>query len=123
MIVDIHVHIGLKRYDNDSCKRETEKLLDCMDRVGIDKVNVMPMLIGSGPGHYYNKKDMTFCAEYLTRIHKKYPDRILSMLWINPNIDINFLKGLIQEYIVNGPINGVKLLTDMNAADKRLEPL
>ena len=123
MIVDIHVHIRLTRYDNDSCKRETEKLLDCMDRVGIDKVNVMPMLIGSGPGYYYNEKGITFCAECLTRMQNEYADRFLSMLWINSNLDIGFLKDLIQEHIINGPINGVKLHADMNAADKRLEPL
>jgi predicted TIM-barrel fold metal-dependent hydrolase len=123
MVVDIHVHVSLARYDNDSCKRVTDKLLDCMERTGIDKVNLMPMMVSSGPGYFYTKKDMTFCAEYLARIQNEYPDRFLSMLWTNPNIEISFLKGLIREYIINGPINGVKLHADMNAADRRLEPL
>lgn len=120
----MHVHPILIKGDAGSYDAAVEKLLGCMDRVGIQKANIVPMIADDGELlAYLNEKSVVYCAEFLKKSVEKHGDRFFSMLWVNPYLDIGFLKDTIREYVINGNIDGIKLLSDMSASDKRLEPL
>ena len=124
MVFDCHVHPIFIKDDIKSCEKEVEKLLDCMKRVGIDKANMIPVVVSNNDEWLFpGKGHIIFSAEFLTETIKKHPGRFFSLLWINPYLDLDFLKELVKKYILNGCINGIKLLTEMNASDERLEPL
>ena len=118
MKVDIHVHIMLQNGDTANFKPGVEKLLDSMDRAGIDKSNVIPLIYSVHPDEETENFLASFITEYIT-----VNPRFYSMIWLNPHLPINFLSDMIKRLIINGPVNGVKLLNDMNAADRSMEPL
>lgn len=124
MIVDLHVHLNLEKDDEGSSGAAVGKLLDCMDRVGVRKANIIPMVVKNG-GHldFLNERSTLFCAEFLNKAVNKHKNRLFSMIWLNPYLETGFLRDIIRKYVIGGYINGVKLLTEMNASDKRLEPL
>ena len=124
MIIDLHVHPILVKDDAGSYATAVKKLLGCMDRVGIQKANIIPLVEEDGGLlSFLNEKSTIFCAEFLKKSVEEHKDRFFSMIWLNPYLDIEFLKDIIRKYVIEGNINGVKLLGEMNAADKRLEPL
>jgi predicted TIM-barrel fold metal-dependent hydrolase len=124
MIVDMHVHPMLNRSDPVTCETKTAELLDCMDRVKIDKANVIPLLTGpAGLSSYYNEESTVFLAEGILKMLNGNEGRFYSMLYLNPYLNLNFLTDTIKKYILNGPVNGVKLLNEMRASDPLLEPL
>lgn len=125
MIVDVHVHPEFNRSVEGSVQKEIDKLLSAMKRTGIDMACLMPYAVtDEEPGpHFSSKEDTVFLAEALTGIRAKYPGRFFSLLMLDPNQDTDFLKGIISKYILAGSINGVKFLTEMNAADARLDDL
>ena len=124
MIVDCHVHPGLTLDDRSSAEKEFGRLLDCMERVEIDKACVSPMVTGAGSTWYFpGKEHVAFSAECLAEIMENQADRFYSLLWLNPYHDVEFSVGLVRKYILEGNINGVKLWTEMNARDKKLDAL
>ena len=124
MTVDLHVHPILVKGDAGSYATEVEKLLERMDRYGIQKANIVPLIEdSSGLLAFPDEKSTIFCAEFLKKSVEEHRDRFFSMIWLNPYLDMEFLKNIIRKYVIEGNINGVKLLGEMNAADKRLEPL
>lgn len=123
MVIDSHVHIYLAKEDLSRCENEVEKLLDCMNRVGIDKVCLAPMVISKGSNGYYpEKSNILFAADFLTELMKTYNDRFFSLIWVNGYLDPRFLVSLTDKYILHGMINGIKLCNETNARDERLEP-
>ena len=124
MITDIHVHPVLAKGDRSCFGVQADKIIDCMDRVGIAKANLMPIMSQNGSYYGYNSdEETTFAADFLSDAFKKYPGRFYGMVRLNAYLPMDFLSGFVTERIINGPVHGVKLLTEMNMADRRVEPL
>jgi len=123
-IVDIHVHPSLIRGDTSNYGAEEERLIDCMDRAGIAMANIMPLVREKG-GSYHNptEDDINQMAEFTRGMLKNRPGKFYSMLWLNPFLPISFLEGVIQRHILDGPINGVKILYELRVGDPQHEPL
>lgn len=118
MIFDSHLHVTMIGVsDTDS---NIKKLLDCMKLVGIDRSCIMPEPVSS---LYFSKDDMTSQAEFLNNVGEKYKDILYPLLWINPTLPFEFTKELIDRYIINGNIIGVKLWVELNACSSRLDAL
>lgn len=123
MVVDCHVHPEFRR-DRDANSKEMKRIIGLLQWTGIDMACLMPVIIGDNFEMSYSSPSETkYLADILTEVMEDYPGKIFSLLMIDPNQDIDFLKGIISEYVIHGKLNGVKLLTDMNAADERLDPL
>lgn len=124
MIVDCHVHPGLILDDCDKSEKEFEKLLDCMDRVGIGRACVSPMVTGPGISWQFpGREQMLFSAEYLTKVMESHSDRFFALLWLNPRFGFEFSREIVEKYVLNGRINGIKLWAEMNARDEKLDDL
>lgn len=122
MVVDCHVHLALEKNDLKRCDQEAEKLLERMKRAGIDKACLIPMVFSNGDGGYFPDRDgMLFAARYLADLVKSRADTFFSFLWVNGNLDTRFLMEFTRKYVMDGVINGIKLCTEVNAADSRLE--
>jgi len=119
MITDVHVHPILTLNDAERAERETARLLDCMERAGIDRANNIPIMFGVA----LNEEVINYLASYLTKTLAIYPDKFYGMLWLNPHLPIAFLEDAVSRHILDGPIHGVKLLCEMKASDARMEPL
>ncbi|HOJ10500.1 MAG TPA: amidohydrolase family protein [Clostridiales bacterium] len=118
MIFDSHLHVTLVGEKN--TEGAVQKLLDSMKLVGVERSCVMPEPVSS---LYFSKDDMTGQAAILDDIGQKHKDILYPLLWINPTLPFDFTKELIDRYIINGNIIGVKLWIEINARNKRLEPL
>jgi uncharacterized protein len=77
MVIDIHGHVGPKQEDvrllnvaEGNIDGTVEKYIASMDKAGIDL------------GVTFGFLDLDY--EYQAKIQKKYPDRIVSLAWINP---------------------------------------
>ena len=124
MITDMHIHPMVHKNNPGSCEARLADLLDCMSRVGIDKASVVPLMLdASGIASYVNEEGTVFLAECILKMLKGNEKRFYSMLHLNPFLDFNFITDILKKYIINGPVNGIKFLTEMNASDRRLEPL
>lgn len=73
MIIDCHVHLGESLYGH---KLNTEELLDSMDRLGIDRVVVMPFK----PFDYHFEPENDKIAQTVQR----HPDRFIGFGRIDP---------------------------------------
>jgi hypothetical protein len=123
MIIDMHIHPMLNRRDPEGWRARTDELIDCMGRAGVDKANVVPMLTGgAGLSSYYTESCVTFLADSIVKMISGNGDRFFSMIYVNPFLDTGFLTDIVKKYILNGPVNGIKLLAEMLASDERLEP-
>ncbi len=117
MIIDSHVHVRLSRGPD----RVVDELVECMERVGIDRTCLMRL--GTGQSATAGEELMTEAAEHAVRSVERYPGKFYPMLWLDPRLPMALLEGCITRYIVDGPVCGVKLSLQMNARDRRLEPL
>jgi len=124
MIVDVHVHPML-RFGNAACFDEEEaKLLDCMDRAGIEKSNAIPIATNErGFTAYTNTDVIEYMASFLYKILERNPRRFYSMIWLNPYLPMDVLSDFIRRYVLNGPFNGIKILYEMKVSDRKFEPL
>ena len=119
MKTDIHVHPILKPGDRSGFETETALLIDCMDRAGIDRANIIPIMYDV----VLDEEAIEFLASYLIPALARHPDRFFGMLWLNPLLPIGYLSDTVKKYIIDGPVHGVKLLCELNASDERMEPL
>lgn len=118
MIFDSHLHLGIMGSGNK--EKVVQTLFDDMKRARVDKTCLMP----DPPGYlYFSREDMLEQAETLSRMGEKYEGILYPLLWINPNLPFDFLKPLIDHYILNGHIIGVKFWIETNARDPRMELL
>ena len=103
MIVDSHVHMGSR--DEGQLQADTERLLAGMQCFGIEKCCLMPW------AHklWSSREENRLWAEQLCGLVERFPDRLLPMLWINPNLPLEFLKGLVSRYLLDGPVIGIKI--------------
>ena len=121
MIIDSHIHFDLSVSDKEQA---VEQLLHDLKVTGINKTCLMPYTNMKGIGHLYSSRDEIIqstkgACKYL----EKYLDDFYIMAWLNPLLPFDFLKGFVKDYIIDGPVTGVKLSIQMNATDPRLNPL
>ena len=117
MIVDSHLHVQLARGPD----LVVDELVECMDRVGIDRTCLMR--VGTAQAATAGEALVTAAAEHAVRSVERYPGRFYPMLWLDPRLTAGFLEATVRRHIVDGPICGVKLSLQMNARDPRLAPL
>lgn len=120
MYIDSHVHLPFSQRED--WKPLLENQLKHMDLIGIERTCLMPMC--NYPGYIYpNPHDMRFQAEVLSEIDEAYQGKFFPMLLMNPLLDTSFNLELLTEYIVNGPLIGVKFHVSMLADDPRMNPI
>ncbi|MDD5728765.1 MAG: amidohydrolase family protein, partial [Victivallales bacterium] len=78
---------------------------------------------GALQSFYCNAEFQSRMAEQLSEIVRAYPGRFYALLYLNPLLPAEFLKTLLRQYILDGPLTGVKLTCQMNARDARLDEL
>lgn len=123
MIIDSHLHVPVFQTAADkdigAIDMPCKMIFDEFKRAGIHQSILMQGCYFS----YCNSNTQIQIAEQLKKIIETYPDKFYAFLWLNPLLPASFLTGLLQEFIVNGPLTGVKLTIQMNARDKRLDGL
>lgn len=120
MIIDSHLHVSFT--PNNDWKPLTDKLLYDMKKVGIDQTNIMPHPQFAGT-LFPNEKDMIFQAETMKKMTEYAPGKFLPLLYVYPGSPLPFLTEMIDKYILNGPIIGLKFHISMLADDKTADPL
>ncbi|NLC45401.1 MAG: amidohydrolase family protein [Clostridiales bacterium] len=121
MIIDSHLHFNLSGKDKEQA---VEGLLRDLAIVGVDKTCLMPHTNTTGIGHLYSSRDEIIqSTEDACRSLEKHLEDLYILVWLNPLLPFDFLKGFVKDYIINGPVTGVKLSIQMNATDTRLDPL
>jgi hypothetical protein len=121
MIIDCHTHVMFKPSGLPSL--ELEILLEAMERVGIDKACLAPWSKFESGHFFHNEEDTIKVAEIIEEVISDYPDKFFMYLWLNPALPPDFNIKVVEKYIVNGKIDGVKFHIQMNARDKRMESL
>ena len=121
MIIDCHTHLTFRK--SDPSNSELLRLIKVMERTGVDKVCLVPFPEVPGNYFFWTGEDTISTAEALVNVTSQYPDKFYTLLWLNPTLHNSINIKLIEKYIVNGPLNGVKLHIQMNARDKRMESL
>lgn len=122
MIIDSHLHFDFRVKDK---IKAVEELLHEMNIAGIDRTCVMPRaynLEAGGRYHYPNEDDFIESTDEACEIIDKYPGKFYQMVYMNSILPVKFLQYFTEKYILNGPVTGIKLTIQMNAADRRLEP-
>ena len=119
MIIDSHCHVFFS--DGKKINEIIDKVYYDMNLVGIDGACLIPSKAKNYS--YANQEDTSYLAEIVNEIGEKHPETFFTLLPVNPILPAEFLINIAQKYILNGSITGIKLLTEMNARDKRLEPL
>lgn len=121
MIIDSHTHLTFRKSDpSDSM---LVKLIEAMERTGVDKACLIPIPEARDKHFYWLKEDICDTAEALVKVTSRYPGKFYTLLWLNTLLPSDVIVKLIEKYIINGPIDGIKLSIQMNARDKRMEPL
>jgi len=124
MIMDCHVHITFKKSNvKNSPNMEIAKLIATMEKLSIDKACLVPFPETYGRFFSWTEEDSYNLAEFLADVSLQYSDKFHTLLWINSLLPIAVNKEIIEKHIINGPLDGVKLHIQMNARDKRMEPL
>jgi predicted TIM-barrel fold metal-dependent hydrolase len=121
MIIDCHTHVTFKSPDLPYAQLEI--LLEVMERVGLDKTCLIPWPRFETGYFFHSEEDTIKIAETIINVIKTYKDKFFTLLWLNPILSTDFNIKVIEKYVINGPINGVKAHIQMNARDKRMEPL
>ncbi|MFA6715709.1 MAG: amidohydrolase family protein [Victivallales bacterium] len=121
MIIDSHLHLkGDKEtavsFDN------INEMIDDQQSAGVDKSCLMHGR-STLPCFYFDEQAQQETAENLRTIVNAYPGRFYALLYLNPLLPTEFLAKVLQEYIVDGPLTGVKLTCQMNARDRRLDEI
>lgn len=120
VIIDSHCHANI--FKRQSWSDEIGVLLSEMQRAGVGRACLMPW--SRYPGYLHpNKEDMIEQGRTLTEIAACYPDTFYPMYMISPTLSTSFLIDAIGEYVLNGPIAGLKFHVAMPVGDKRLDPL
>ena len=120
MVIDCHTHIRFEP-STDTFFRIPE-LIESMERTGVDKACVI-YSPARAQHLFWREEDIAAMAEAVANVIPKYSERFFSLLWLNPALPSEFNIKLVERYMVNGSIDGVKLSIQMNARDERLEPL
>lgn len=122
MIIDSHLHFDFRVKDKIGA---VEQLLHEMEITGIDRTCIMPRagdLKSRSRYHYPNEDDYLVSTDEACEIIERYPGKFYQMVYMNSILPVKFLKYFTEKYILNGPVAGIKLTLQMNAADRRLEP-
>ncbi len=120
MIFDCHTHIRFIKKDN--AFSDLPKLMQAMDKTEVDKACVL-FSPERTVGYFFSREDCIQTAEGIINISPEYSGRIKSLLCLNPNLPFDFNYEIIEKYIINGPIDGVKISIQMNSRDKRFNPV
>ncbi len=72
-------------------------------------------------GLWSSREDNLLWAEWFCRLMKRYPGRFFPMLWVNPNLPLDFLKDLVAKYLLDGPVIGIKV--KQHAPDGKMHAL
>jgi hypothetical protein len=117
MIIDGHIHVRL----SEDPQGAIDELVARMHRAGVGRACLMP---GGGQNPLYRPvEQIRRIAKELVTATERYPGVFYPMLWLNPTLPAKALQEIVEEFILGGPICGVKLSIQMNARDPRLEPL
>jgi len=120
MIIDSHTHLTLRQsvpFDS-----EVQRLIKAMERTHIDKSCIMVRTENQERLFLWTEEDIINSTEAMAEAVAKYPDKFYTLLCMHPALSLDFNIKIVEQYIVNGPLDGVKLSIQMNARDKRLEP-
>jgi len=115
-IYDIHAHIGSWPSEYKPCT-DLECLLDCMKKVGVEKVCINSTEAVVGGNHYIGNK-------YIASIIKRYPESFTGFLVINPHF--KDCRKYIEENVKNSGFQGIKIhprLHRCNIIDDRYIPV
>lgn len=121
MIIDSHLHVRFTKEQDWDWKPAVQTLLRQMENAGIERTCAMSSARYAGY-LYANRDDMRFQADTLAEMTAQHPGRFYPLMHINPLLPLDFLKDIVREYVVEGPIIGVKFSITMFADDKRLDP-
>ena len=120
MIIDSHLHLRVAHLSK--VEEHLAIVFKELERGGIEKTCAM-LTTGVFPALNYDSNFQRNIAEILKKSVELYPDKLYPLLNINPLLPSDFLIDLLKEFIVEGPLLGVKLTIHMNARDRRLEKL
>lgn len=120
MIIDSHTHVDLK--EETKMMGNIDEIVTYMDYMKVDKSCLMSDVFYDIL-NLFTVKDTIYQAEALTKAVKIYPGRFYPMIWLNPYLPLDFSMDILNNYVVNGNVIGVKLSVSIKASDKRLEPL
>lgn len=102
-IWDIHFH--LEPSSNRTLSQEMERLLPLIDRLGVERL--CPFLhVGLGT----SRQKAEFKDGYLQEVDdllKRWPDRLLGFVWLNPN-QLQESLAALDRWVRDGPMVGVK---------------
>jgi predicted TIM-barrel fold metal-dependent hydrolase len=121
MIIDSHTHLTFRQ--SESLDSELQRLIGAMERTHVDKACIMLRMEEQERHFFWTEDDIVNSADAMAEAVVKYPDKFYTLLWMHPVLSKEFNIKIVEKYMVNGPLDGVKLSIQMNARDKRLEPL
>ncbi|MBO9604546.1 MAG: amidohydrolase family protein [Paenibacillaceae bacterium] len=120
MIIDSHLHLFFSA--EQAWRPQAEKLLRDMERAGIGQTCLMPNPQFDGC-IYPSREALLFQAETLAAAAAAYPGRFLPLLFVCPMQPHAFTLELIERYVTNGPLVGIKFHISLPADDERYEPI
>jgi predicted TIM-barrel fold metal-dependent hydrolase len=119
MIIDAHLHCRFGRIDVGELGREAERILCEFEKVGIETSCLMNS--GNYVSFYYDEQILREQADCLSKMVEMFPGKFYALLRLNALIAPESLIEVMDEYIVNGPLTGVKLTIQANARDERFD--
>lgn len=120
MIIDSHVHAFVSA--SAPWRPVVQELLRHMRLVGIDRTCLMPDPQFAGT-IYPGEAEMRVQAETLAAIARAYPDAFYPMLFVCPLLPYAFTLDMLERYVVNGPLVGVKFHVSLEADHERYAPI
>ncbi|RLF18087.1 MAG: hypothetical protein DRZ82_08900 [Thermoprotei archaeon] len=106
LVIDCHVHSRGE-------KESANEILKQMDKYGIDKIILFSPYPGTIVDSYsqaavYSAKKQEEVAEYIAKIQKEDPDRIIGFLWLEPRV--NNAISVLEKAICDLELKGVKMI-------------
>ena len=119
MIIDIHVHANLGPETGDPRPR-LDRILDLADRARIDRLCLLGNVMRYGIQQ--TRRQIRTINNTTLKLVGHRPDRVSGFCFLNPQHDPAFLREEIDRCIAGG-LRGLKLEIDVNARDRRLDPI
>ena len=120
MIVDVHVHCALGPEAGDPFER-LDRLLALADRAGIDRLVLLGNVLRFG--FHARPRQVRAINDTTIALVRRRPDRLSGFCFLNPEHGAAFLDAEIDRCLAAGPLAGIKLEVDVNARDRRLDPV
>jgi predicted TIM-barrel fold metal-dependent hydrolase len=114
-IWDCHTHVGVEQPEKDM-----QELVRAADRLNIDRICVLGGLTDfiRDP----SPEEVRRGNEATRRAIEAFPEYGLGYVYLNPKHERQSLE-LLEEYVADGPMVGVKLWVAVRASDPRLDPI